>query len=268
MRFGYCLGLDFLQEDAGQKSLFGMVAEVGFDYVELPLSGLWALPESELPRLEKSLTSIPCRACNLFFPPSLSIVGENMDISGIRAYLARMLPLVASLGVETLVFGNGGARKIPEGTMRESIWDNLRTLVEIMDEYADKHGVTICVEPLNSTETNILTSYGEAAKLTNGLNNVATMIDSYHVAMEAQAFDDVLEAPEKLKHLHTAYPEGRFVPSPQDSMVMYAEFVKVVKQLGYSGKISIEGRLRTTAPTDMYNEVAAALHTLINLFAV
>jgi len=267
MRFGYCLGLDFLREDAGEKLLFHAVAEAGFDYVELPLSGLSALSIDALSQLEKSLASIPCRACNLFFPPSLSIVGKNMDIAGIRAYLAKMLPLVASLGVETLVFGNGGARKIPEGATREGIWDNLRTLVEIMDEYAGKHGIIICVEPLNSTETNMLTSYGEAARLTKGLSHIATMIDSYHVAMEGQNFDDVLASPEKLKHLHTAYPQGRLVPSPQDDIAVYTAFVKIVNQLGYNDKISIEGGLRATNSADVYNQVTAALHTLKNLFA-
>ncbi|MCL2286640.1 MAG: hypothetical protein FWC32_09810, partial [Firmicutes bacterium] len=123
MRFGYCLSLNFLSDSAG-GTLFDIVADVGFDYVELPLSGVSALSTEELLQLEKALARIPCRACNLFFPSSLTIVGENMDVSGVRAYLEKMLPLVANLGVETLVFGNGGARKIPEGATRENIWGN------------------------------------------------------------------------------------------------------------------------------------------------
>jgi len=244
------------------------VADTGFDYVELPLSGLSSLSPDELLRLEKALAYIPCRACNLFFPPNLSIVGKDMDIGGIRAYLEKMLPIAISLGSETLVFGNGGARKIPEGAARENIWENLRTLVEIMEEYATKHGIIIAVEPLNSAETNILNSYDEAALLTKGLNNVATMVDSYHVAMEGQNFDDVLETPGKLKHLHTAYPLGRLVPSPEDDMAKYAEFVKIVKQLGYNDKISIEGGLRTKNADEIYKEVEAALGVLRNLFEV
>jgi sugar phosphate isomerase/epimerase len=246
--------------------LFNAVAEAGFDYVELPLSGLSVLTASELQKLKKSLTKIPCRACNLFFPPGLAIVGENTNTEGIKAYLEKMLPLVADMGVETLVFGNGGARKIPQGATRESIWGNLRALVEILDEYAVKTGIIIAVEPLNSTETNIITSYGEAAQLTSGLSNVATMIDSYHVAMEKQNFNDVLENPQQLKHLHTAYPAGRLVPSPQDGTVVYTEFVSVVKQVGYDNKISIEGALRTKNPSEVYDEVVAALSLLRNLF--
>ena len=264
MQFGYCLGLDFFQKN-GEKTLFDMVADAGYDYVELPLSGISALSGNQLLQCEKALSRIPCRACNLFFPPGLVIVGEGMNISGIRAYLAKMLPIAAGLGVETLVFGNGGARKIPEGAIRENIWNNLRTLIEIMDEYTGRYGVTICVEPLNATETNIITSYGEAARLTAGLSQVTTMIDNYHVAMEGQSFDDVLASPEQLKHLHIAYPDGRLVPSAEDDVAKYAAFLRVVKQLGYDDKISIEGRLRATESDDMYHEVAGALCVLKKL---
>lgn len=264
MRFGYCLNANFLQGDELSQKLFNAVADAGFDYVELPLFSLSIMSDKELSLLDKA--AIPCKACNLFFPPSLSIVGSSMDIAGIRAYLEKMLPLIKDLGVETLVFGNGGARRIPEGVTKESIWADLRTLVEIMDEYGVKTGIIISVEPLNTTETNIINSYGEAAMLTKGLQNVATMVDSYHAAMENQNFDDVFVDSEKLKHLHTAYPAGRLIPSLEDDMGKYAEFVKMVKQVGYNNKISVEGGLRSKQPEDIYEEVAAALQVLKNLF--
>lgn len=66
----------------------------------------------------------------------------------------------------------------------------------------------ISVEPLNTKETNIINSYGEAMELTKGLKNVAAMIDNYHVAIENQTFDDVLQDPAGLKHLHIAYPKS------------------------------------------------------------
>jgi len=264
MRYGYCTGLGFLKGDAFGLSLFQAVVSAGFDYVELPLSSISELSADELTQLEKFLTKIPCRACNLFFPPALAIVGPNMDIGGIQKYLLKMLPLVMNLGVETIVFGNGGARRVPEGAMHEDIWANLRTVVEIMDEHATKTGITIVVEPLNKLETNILNSYGEAAKLTDGLQNVATMIDSYHAFMENHNFDDVFAAPEKLQHLHTAYSAKRLVPSGKDDVLTYANFVQMVNKLGYSNKISIEGGLRNELP--MEEEISDALQTLKGLF--
>jgi len=190
-----------------------------------------------------------------------------MDTDGIEAYLKKMLLLAAELGVETLVFGNGGARKIPEGVSCESVFANLRTIVEMMEVHAEKAGITICVEPLNSTETNIINSYGEAVALTTGLTYVTTMIDSYHVAMDAQNFDDVVNTPEKLRHLHTAYPIGRMVPSSGDDMTLYADFVKTVKRLSYNDKISIEGAFRATDSVGIRAEVKEGLETLKGLFA-
>ncbi|MCL1786353.1 MAG: sugar phosphate isomerase/epimerase [Defluviitaleaceae bacterium] len=264
MRFGYCMNLDFMKDDFA-KSVFDSVAKAGFDYVELSLSAISELPEAGLLALKEQLKAIPCKACNLFFPQSLTIVGENMDMAGIRAYLGNMLPLMADMGVETLVFGNGGARQIPPGATAEAILQDLRTLVEVMDEYAGKHGVVICVEPLS--DTNTITTYGEAARLTAGLKNVAAMVDSFHAAVVKQDYNEVLEAPDKLKHLHTAYPLGRYVPSPQDHMWQYASFVNTVKQVGYHDKISIEGHLRANCAADVYQEIANALQVLKNLFA-
>jgi len=258
------MNLGFIKNEDYATSLFNAVATAGFDYVELPLSGISELTHEEFSRLEKALKTIPCRACNLFFPGTLKIVGEGMDVAGIKSYLAKMLPLAKNLGVETLVFGNGGARKVPEGAKHEDIWQNLRTVVEIMDEYAQNHNITIAVEPLNTMETNIINSYGEAAKLTTGLKNVATMVDSYHAAMEKQNFDDVFASPAQLKHLHTAYPTGRKVPSPKDDKTEYAEFVQMVKQLNFTDKISIEGGLHGEIPLE--EEIAQSLTFLKGLF--
>ena len=262
MQYGYCLGVNFLQGDAKGQTLFNAVAEAGFDYVELPLFALWNMQAGEMAKLKEALQTIPCRACNIFFPSELTIVGPHMDMDGVHAYLEKMLPLAASLGVETLVFGNGGARKIPDGQSRDAIWHDLRKIVEAMDVHAKSAGITISVEPLNSSETNIINSYGEAVALTEGLSHVATMIDSYHVAADSQNYDDVYKHPEALRHLHTAYPTGRMVPSPKDDMALYADFVKMVKTLGYDGKISVEGALRALEPQDVKAEVKACLSVL------
>jgi len=257
------MGLNFLE---GDMHVFESVIKAGFDYVELPLSAISGLSAGKLAELKKALQAIPCRAANLFFPQNLTIVGPSMDIGGVNAYLERMLPLAAELGMENLVFGNGGARKIPEGSSHDSVWDNLRTVVEIMETHAAKSGIIISVEPLNHTETNIINSFGEAVDLTHGLQYVAAMIDNYHVAMENQSFDDVISHPNKLRHLHIAYPTGRMVPSPTDDMTLYVDFIKTVKQLGYDDKISIEGSLKSTAPDEIKGEIKSSLEMLKQLF--
>ena len=214
MRYGYCMNVGFVRGDGMSSAIFEAVAEAGFDYVELPLSALWEMPPGEMAALKEALRLIPCGAFNIFFPGGLPIVGPQADKSRVNGYLEKMLPLAASLGAENLVFGSGGARKVPDGESREAVWSSLRQVVEAMDAHAKAAGVKISVEPLNTGETDMINSYGEAVALTRGLTYVAAMVDSYHVAREGQSFDDVYQHPEALWHLHTAYPEGRMVPWP------------------------------------------------------
>jgi sugar phosphate isomerase/epimerase len=266
MKYGYCTDINFLEGDETSRAIFEGIAEAGFDYVELPFSKLSELSNEKITKLKDELKNIPCKACNLFFPPSLSIVGKVMDANGIMEYLEKMLPLAAEIGIETLVFGNGGARKIPQGETREGIWKNLRLITELMEFGAAKAGITICIEPLNTTETNIINSYSEAVELSFGLKNVAAMIDSYHVAMEKQSFEDVIKYPDRMKHLHTAFPTGRTVPSPEDGTGIYEVFIKAVKAIGYDDKISIEGALRATSTSEIRTEIKAALGVLKSFF--
>jgi len=266
MRFGYCLDIKFLDGDKTSRTIFDAVAQAGFDYVELPLSALAQLPVDRVLNLKHELEVIPCRACNLFFTPDITIVGSQMNIPAIRAYLERMLPLVADLGVENLVFGNGSARNVPDGFNRDFILENLRTLVEIMNEYANYTGITIAVEPLNLTETNIINCYSSAVRLTEGLSHVSAMIDSYHVAMDKQNYDDVYKNPEALKHLHIAYPIGRMVPSHSDDIYLYTQFRNMVADVDYNNKISIEGRLRAKEPDGIGKEIKSCLALLNKLW--
>ena len=266
MRYGYCMNVEFLRGDETSKAIFEAVAAAGFDYVELPLNALWGLTPGEMAALKEALKKIPCRACNIFFPGSLAVVGPQADMQQVNAYIEKMLPLAANLGAEVIVFGNGGARKVPEGESREAVWSRLRQVVEVMDAHAKNAGVNIVVEPLNASETNMINTYGEAVALSHGLAYVSTMIDSYHVAKDGQSYDDVYKYPQALGHLHTAYPVGRMVPSPGDDMSLYAEFVKMVKTLGYDGKISVEGGLRAKEPQDIKAEVRASLDVLRAMF--
>ena len=261
MRFGYCLGGDFIK---GDLEVLNAVAEAGFDYVELPMSSLAALPPDELEQRKKDLAILPCRACNIFFPADITLVGPGMDLPGIKAYLEQVVPLCTSLGVETIVFGNGGARKVLDGMTREGVQFNLRTIFELMEEYVGKAGITVVAEPLNTRESNIINSYAEAVELTKGLTHVVAMVDSYHVAMERQNYDDVIQFPDRLAHLHTAYPVGRFVPGPEDEMALYTGFVNAVKKVGYTGKLSVEGGLRRNGCVK--EEVTSALKFLKGLF--
>jgi sugar phosphate isomerase/epimerase len=268
MKYGYCLDIKFLDGDVESRAIFEGVAKAGFDYVELPLNMLSEC--TKIAELKKELADakLPCLACNLFFPFSMKLVGKDRDKKSIESYLARMIPFAAELGVETLVFGNGGARRVPPDVKRETAWDDLRYVVELMEKYAGDNKLKIAVEPLNTTETNIINSYTEGVELTKGLTHVATMIDSYHVLMDNQTYDDVLLYPDRLWHIHTAYSRERFITSPGDDLKAFDDLVKAIHTTGYDNKISLEGKCKTEDLTKNGFEVQIkdSLNTLIKIF--
>jgi len=271
MRFGYCLNPQFLEGDAASRRIFEAVCENGFEYVELPLFTLTALSTDKLAQLKKELAakSMPCLAGNIFFPQSLPIIGPERDKAKMLSYIEKALAIAADLGVDTAVFGNGGARKIPEGSNRETTWAQLRDIVEMMDPIAQKNNITVVVEPLNQKETDMINSYADAVKLTEGAHSVAAMCDWYHVFMEGQTLDDLIKYPDKLRHLHIAYGKERLIPSPTDDMSHYEDFVKTVKKLDYNDKLSVEGGFKGTVSENGSEATAIreCMDTLKTLFA-
>ena len=259
MRFGYCLNLGFLEGDEVSRKILDAVCASGFDFLELPMFALTALSPDKLAQLKKALSDkgVPCLACNIFFPQSVPIVGPDKDVGEIKAYIDKAMAIAKDLGVETIVFGNGGAR-------RDATWDELQTVVKMLDEAAGKNNLSFVIEPLNKKETNTILSYTEAVKLAEGAKNVRSMCDWYHTCMEAQTLDDLYEYPDMLGHLHIAYSKERLIPSPNDDMSFYDDFVKTIKQLGYNNKLSVEGSLRNN--NDPAQEIKQCLETLKQLF--
>ena len=267
MRFGYCINLQFLEGDASSRRTFDAICESGFDYVELPLFALASLSPDKFTELKKDLAAknMSCLACNIFFPQNLPIIGPESDKGKVLNYIENALALASDLGIETAVFGNGGARRVPEGLNRETVWSDLRGIVEMMDSTAQKNNITVVVEPLNQKETDMINSYTEAVAMTEGAKSVAAMCDWYHVFMEGQTLDDLFKYPDKLRHLHIAYGKERLIPSPADDMNHYKDFVKAAKKLGYNDKLSVEGSFKELGSEEV--NIRQCMDTLKKLFA-
>jgi sugar phosphate isomerase/epimerase len=91
----------------------------GFDFVELGLRDVVALPARELDALIARTRQIPIEAMINFLPAELKVVGPKVDVAAQEAYLARAFAVAERLGVKTVVFGSGKARSFPAGFERE-----------------------------------------------------------------------------------------------------------------------------------------------------
>jgi sugar phosphate isomerase/epimerase len=60
--------------------------------------------------------------------------------------------------------------------------------------------------------------------------------------MEREDAEILVQAREHLVHLHFANPDGRRWPKSADEDPDYGRFFRLIKQIGYTGGLSIEAR--------------------------
>lgn len=227
MRFGACTSID--QSEKWKAA--------GFDYIEVAAATMRDEGWSPAPYVTAEV-----EVTNLFFPGGVNIYDgsfdpiEHVEIVGVCA---------AAVYAELMVIGSGGQRKHSEGA--ETGLEAFVGVVRAMQD-AFPH-LPLVPESLNRTETNVGTDLGKLALALRekGLGYTA---DVYHVLREwdfdgreggkeypTEAFWEA-QLPHPPTHVHLSNLD-RTLPSQDDQMVL--GFLRRLKDLGYSGKMSLEG---------------------------
>ena len=233
MRIGLCTGLENLE----------LTRRLGFDYIECTVSGIAALTDAEYAKALAAVksSSISVERANVLFPGAIKLIGPEKDHKAIDEYLEKAFARVSSLGAKTIVFGSGKARAIPGDIPFSQGYRELVAVTKRMGEIAGKHGLCIAIEPLNREETNCINSLKEGAMLEADANSpaVGLLADLYHMLKENESLENIL-AVKQLKHTHIALLEGRGFPLKATEEVKV--FFDMLKQAGYAGTMSIEGK--------------------------
>ncbi len=252
MKFGFCAGPGRIAE----------VADAGFDYIELPVSSIADLSEADFRACRDAVLSapIPAPAFNVLFPGNLKLLSEEDNSDRIRAYLEGALNRVRELGGRVVVFGSGASRFRPEALPYGAAFRRLAEVTRLIGEVADRFGITIAVEPLNRGETNIINSLAEGACLAAAADHprVKVLADYYHVSLEGEPVEEINRIG-RVAHVHLATTAGRRIPL--DPRPEYSRLFSVLKQTGYEGLISVEGR-----SDDLAQEGPLSLKTLRQLW--
>ena len=242
MKIGCCLNLLANKDDPTGSSVADIVAEAGYDYVELPLALVTALSETEfdalLDRLEKA--GIGCEACCNLFPGEVKTVGPQAEEARIRAYLDRAMDRARRLGAHVVVFGSVDSRRVPEGFPREIAILQYIQALRILNDYADDD-LEIAIEHACRLEGNLIYTLREGILTCEICDrpHVRVLADTYHMSVEKEPPENLLLAGDRLIHVHTANPAGRVYPAEGDG-VDYKGMINYLRQIDYKGRISIE----------------------------
>lgn len=231
---GYCTGLRNLEA----------AKAAGFEYVEISATEIANLSDADFDAAAARIKQlgIATPAANLFLPAALKVTGPQTDPEQQMAHVRKAFTRLAKLGTEVVVFGSGGARRVPDGFSKEEAFKQLVDFGRRAAREASAHGITITIEPLRRQESNIINTAGEGLELVKAIDhpNFQLMIDFYHLASEQEDPAIVLRAKDHIRHLHTANPQGRVFPQKWEEFD-YAPFFANLRAIGYDKRISVEG---------------------------
>lgn len=229
MRFGCCASLDDIQA----------VQDAGYDYIELPASIVKAeSPDSEFEEtleLVRSYEIVP-EVWNSLLPEDMKITGPEVDMYRIERYMRTAFHRIEELGGEVVVFDSSEARNVPEGFSHEKATEQIIEFVTIAGRIAGTHGITIAIQPIGSAECNIINTIIDALHIVRAADHpfVKLTADLSHMRQEHEGLDHIIKARAEIVHVHM--PD-----CPQ------AEFLEVLKEIGYNERISVKCRGRSIA---------------------
>ena len=224
--------------------------------------GNFLVPDQPDEAFEKNLAKLaasplPILACNSFIrPANLHCTGPEANHEEVLKWADISFRRLKRAGGKFIVFGSSGARKIPEGWPREKAVEQFVALLKLMGPLAEAQGVTVTVEQLRAEEVNFINRIGEGAEIIRaaGHPNIRLLADLYHMAVMGDTPADLKAAMDVVVHVEIAEKEGRTAPGVKGDD--FRPYFKALKESGYRGAISIEGKLTNDQLPAAFKEIA------------
>jgi len=233
MRYGICLN----------SSALAAGYEAGFDFAELAVAELKPLEdEAVFAPIRAALLSspLPVQACNCFLPAALKVVGPEIDVAAIRAYMEVALRRASEVDVGVVVFGSGGARRAPDDFSLQVAEEQFSAAARMAADIAARYNIIIAIEPLNTDECNIVNMVAEGAQIVKAVDHphLRLLADIFHMVKLGDDFSNLSAVMPYLAHIHTdsfSLP-GLHGGVDYDGPAFFTPLI----QGGYQGRLSLE----------------------------
>lgn len=190
---------------------------------------------------------LPFPVLNCFVPGDLKITGPDADISRLKEYATTTFERAEQADVETIVFGSGGARQIPEGFDAQLAHEQIVSFCSMIAPIAGDHGVTVVLEPLCQADCNVLNTVTDCAALVREVAHpfFRLLVDAYHLMKDGESCDNIAAHADLLSHVHIATVTNRLTPGAETCD--FAPFFAALARGGYNQRISIEAKIAAPA---------------------
>lgn len=186
---------------------------------------------------------LPVLACNGFIRPKhLRCVGAEANHDQILEWSDIAFRRLKQAGAKYMVSGSGGSRALRDGWTKEQANPQFVALLRRLGPLAEKHGITVAMEQLQASECNYINHIGEGAALIRaaGHPNIRLLADLFHMARMGDSPADLKAAMDVVVHVEIAEKADRSYPGVMGDD--FRPFFRVLREAGYHGAISMEGK--------------------------
>lgn len=242
MRFGINSFLYVSPFTTESVKLFPQFKKWGFDTVEIPVEA----PEHIDPVKVKAAADKAGLAIGSIcacMGPGRDFRGSVADQKAATEYVKALIDQAAVMGCPSVigpiysVVGRIGAHDEKEQKQHfATVVKNLQPLAK----YAEKKGVTLCIEPLNRFETDFLNTCDKGLKLIKAVGSKAVKLhlDTFHMNIEEKnQAAAILKAGKHLAHFHAC---GSDRGTPGNDHIDWKPIVNALRKIGYKGDVVIE----------------------------
>lgn len=179
--------------------------------------------------------------CNIFISGQIKIAGPDVNEQRVLAYADTVFFRAKRAGVQFIVLGSGGARRIPDGYDPQKAADDFAVLCRKLAFVAEKYGIMIALESLEATETNFLITLKSAAAVVRAVNhpNFKLNADIFHMMREGESPESIVDAADILVYCEIAEELKRSLPGVMGDD--FKPYLRALRKANFKGSIFIEG---------------------------
>jgi D-psicose/D-tagatose/L-ribulose 3-epimerase len=242
MRFGINTFLYVSPFTTASVKLFPQFKKWGFDTVEIPVEA----PEHIDPVAVKKAAD----KAGLAIGSICACMGPGRDFRGTAeeqttagTYVKTLIDQAAIMKCPSVIgpiYSVVGKADAVEEKEQKREFDLVVKNLKLLAKYAEKKGVTLCIEPLNRFETDFLNTCDKGLKLIKAVGSKAVKLhlDTFHMNIEEKnQAAAIVKAGKQLGHFHAC---GSDRGTPGADHIEWKPIVKALRKIKYKGDVVIE----------------------------
>lgn len=242
MRFGINSFLFISPFTTSDTALFAKFKKWGFDTVELPIEDPSHIDPTAV-REALDQNGLVCGSICACMGPGRDLRGNQADQRTALNYVKALIDQAVVLGCPSIIgplYSVVGKADAVEPAQQKKEWDRVVKNLQKLAAYAEKKGITLCVEPLNRFETDFLNTCDQGLKLVKAVKSKAVRLhlDTFHMNIEEKnQAAAIRKAGKYLGHFHAC---GTDRGTPGNDSLDWRPIVEALQEIGYSGDVVIE----------------------------